>query len=201
MLTLPWWNKTFSRWHWLIRGRFPPNLSESPADVQAFVEESVNVTPRVADQLRSLSGFDVAQFGPRSDVPVADSIMIDDHLELLRSAIVAAFSAGLASDVSDDSACLARVAALSASSTAVAAYLRTHVLINYTNLSTPAARGVICDMINHDLRVWVQDLVRFAYQVHPEVYPHLLVRCSTRRPCRRLIALWRSARAVGMSLR
>ena len=54
------WNKTSSRRHWLIRGRIPPSLGESPADVQAFVGESVKVTSRVADQLRSLSGFDVA---------------------------------------------------------------------------------------------------------------------------------------------
>ena len=76
--------------------------------------ESVNVTSRVADQLRSLSGFDVAQFGPRSDVPVGDSIMIADRLEVLRSAILAVLSVGLASDVGDGTACLARVAALSA---------------------------------------------------------------------------------------
>ena len=105
----------------------------------------------------------MAQFGPRSDVPVADSIMIDDHLELLRSAIVAAFSAGLASDVSDDSAYLARVAALIASFTAVAAQRRAHVLNNYTNLSAPTAWAVMRDMVNHDPRLWMEDLVRFAH--------------------------------------
>ena len=84
--------------------------------------ESVNVTARVADQLRSRSGFDVAQLEPRSDVPVGDSMMIADRLELLRSAIVAVLSVGLSSGVSDDSACLARVAALSASFTAVASH-------------------------------------------------------------------------------
>ena len=85
------WKNTSSRRHWLIRGRIPPAISESPADIQAFVEESVNVTARVADQLRSLNGFDVALFGPRSDVPVGDSIMITECLELLRSAIAAVF--------------------------------------------------------------------------------------------------------------
>ena len=133
------WNKTSSRRHWLIWGRIPPNLGESPTDVPAFVGESVNVTSRVADQLRSLSGFGVAQFGLRSDVPVGDSIVIADRLELLGSAIVAVLSVGLASDVGDHSVCLARVAPLFASFTAVAAQCRTHVLNNYTNLSTPAA--------------------------------------------------------------
>ena len=61
--------------------------------------ESVNFNPRVADQLRSVRGFDVAQFGSRSGVPVCDSIMIADRLELLRSAIVAVSSVGLSSDV------------------------------------------------------------------------------------------------------
>ena len=165
------WNKTSSRRHWLIRCRIPPSLGESPADVQAFVGEPVKVTSRVTDQLRSLSGFDVAQFGPRSDVPVSDSIMTADRLELFRSAIVAVLSIGLASGVGDDSACLARVAALCASFTAAAAELRAHILKNYTNLSTSAARGVICDMVNHNLRLWVQELVRFANQVRPEVIP------------------------------
>ena len=90
--------------------------------------KSVNVTSRVAGQLRSLSCFDMAQFGPRSDMPVGDSIMIADRLELLRSAIVAVLSVGLASDVGDDSACLAQVVARSTSFTAVAAQLRTYVL-------------------------------------------------------------------------
>ena len=110
--------------------------------------ESVKVTSRVADQLRSPNGFDVAQFGPRSDVPVGDSIMIADRLELLRLAIVAVLSVGLASDVVEVSACLARLAALSASFTAAAAQLRTHVLNNYTNLSTPAARGIMLSLIH-----------------------------------------------------
>ena len=97
--------------------------------------------------------------------------MIADRLELLRSAIVPVLSIGLASGVGDDSSCLARVAALSASFTAVAAQLRTHILNNYASLSTPATQGVMCDIVNHDLRLWVQELVRFAHQVRPEVIP------------------------------
>ena len=138
------WNKNSSPRHWMIRGRIPQNLAESAADVQAFVAESVNVTSRVADQLRSLSCCDVAKFGPHSKEPVGNSIMIAERLELLRSPNVAVLSVGLAFDVGDDSACPARVAALSAFFTAVAAPLRTHVLNNYTNLYTPAVGGVMC---------------------------------------------------------
>ena len=54
------WNKTSSRRHWLIRGCIPPNLGESPADVHAFVGESVNVTSHMVDQFRPLSGFEAA---------------------------------------------------------------------------------------------------------------------------------------------
>ena len=104
-------------------------------------------------------------------MPVGDSILIADRLELLRSAIVVVLSMGHASGVGDDRACLARVEALSASFTAAAAQFRTHILTNYTNLSTPAARGVMCDMVNHDLRLWLQELVRFAHHVRPEVIP------------------------------
>lgn len=66
------WENTSSRRHWLVRGRIPPGFGEFPADMQAFVGESVNVTAIVADQLWSLSGFDVAYFGPRLDVTVCD---------------------------------------------------------------------------------------------------------------------------------
>ena len=46
-------------------------FGESPTDIQAFVGESVNVTSRVADQLRSISGLDVAQFSPVQTCPSA----------------------------------------------------------------------------------------------------------------------------------
>ena len=128
----------------MIRGRIPPNLADSQADVQAFVAGSVNVTSRVADQLRSLSCCDVAKFGPHSKEPVGNSITIADCLELRRSPIVTVLSVGLGSDVGDDSACPAQVAAISPSFTTVAAPLRTHVFNDYTNLYTPAVGGVMC---------------------------------------------------------
>ena len=174
-------------------------FGESPTDIQAFVGESVNVTALGHNQLRSLSGFDVAQFGPRSDVPVGDSILIADRLELLRSAILTVLSAGLSSDVVDDSAGLARVAALCASFTAVVAQRRTYIFNNYTNLSTPAARGVMCDMVNNDPRLWVNELVRFVHQVRPDVVPPPPGTALDTPPVPVLIALLRSAGAVGKS--
>ena len=55
------WKMHNSRKHWFVRGRFPPNIGEAPADTQAFVGKGVQVTARVAAQLRSLSDFDVAR--------------------------------------------------------------------------------------------------------------------------------------------
>ena len=63
---------------------------------------------------------------------------------------------------------MARVAALS-TFTEVAAQPRTHILNNYNNLPTAAARGVMREMVNHDLHLWVHKLVRFAHQARPEV--------------------------------
>ena len=70
------WKKPNSRKHWFVRGRIPPNIGEAPADIQAFVGEGVHVTARVAAQLRSLSDFDVAQYGPRSHGDFIPDIMI-----------------------------------------------------------------------------------------------------------------------------
>ena len=100
---------------------------------------------------------------------MGDSSMITDRLELPWSAIAAVLFVGLSSGVSDDSSCLARVAALSACFTTVAVQLRRHILTNYTNPSTPADRGVMREMVVNDLRSWVHDLVRLAHQVRPEV--------------------------------
>ena len=99
------WKKPNSRKHWFVRGRIPPNIGEAPADIRAFVGEGVQVTARVAAQLRSLSDFDVAQYGPRSHGDFIPDIMIADRLECLRSALVAILTIGLSSDIADDVPC------------------------------------------------------------------------------------------------
>ena len=55
-----------SRKHWVLRGRIPPNIGDSAADIQSFVGEAVNVTTAVATQLRAISDFDVRAYGPRA---------------------------------------------------------------------------------------------------------------------------------------
>ena len=37
------WKKMASRKHWVLRGRIPPNIGDSAADIQSFVGEDVNV--------------------------------------------------------------------------------------------------------------------------------------------------------------
>jgi len=150
------WKKPNSRKHWFVRGRIPPNIGEAPADIQAFVGEGVHVTARVAAQLRSLSDFDVAQYGPRSHGDFIPDIMIADRLECLRSALVAILTIGLSSDIADDVPCLQRVNTISESFTSAAASLRTHTLCNMGHLSSRAARRVMSDMVNGDLRLWVK---------------------------------------------
>ena len=88
------------------------------------------MTARVAAQLRSLSDFDVAQYGPRSHGDFIPDIMIADRLECLRSALVAILTIGLSSDIADDVPCLQRVNTISESFTSAAASLRTHTLCN-----------------------------------------------------------------------
>ena len=48
------WNEMASTKHWL-RGRIPPHIGDSAADIQFFVGEAVNVTTAVAAQLRAIS--------------------------------------------------------------------------------------------------------------------------------------------------
>ena len=42
------WRKSGPLRHWILRGRIPHIIGDSPADSQAFVGESVNVTARVS---------------------------------------------------------------------------------------------------------------------------------------------------------
>ena len=86
------WNKVnTARKLWIIRGRIPPNLGDSPADLQSFVGEAIHVTANVASQLRLFSSFDVGAYGPRVDGPIGHSLMVADRLDLLRLAVVAIF--------------------------------------------------------------------------------------------------------------
>ena len=48
-----WKKVNTARKLWIIRGRIPPNLGNSPADLQSFVGEAIHVTANVAYQLRS----------------------------------------------------------------------------------------------------------------------------------------------------
>ena len=87
------WNRVnTARKLWIIRGRIPPNLGDSPADLQSFMGEAIHVTANVASQLRSFSSFDVGAYGPRVNGPIGHSLMVADRLDLLRLAVVAILS-------------------------------------------------------------------------------------------------------------
>ena len=146
------WNKVnTARKLWIIRGRIPPNLGDSPADLQAFVGEAIHVvTANVASQLRSFSSLDVGAYGPRVDGPIGHSLMVADRLDLLRLAVVAILSVGLSPGVADDLPCLTQVKALGDAFTVVVMGLRAHTFSNYSMLSVPEAHAVLCDMVNRD---------------------------------------------------
>ena len=76
--------KAGSQRHWTTRGRVSHLFGNSPADIEAFEGQSVNVNARVASQLRSDGNFDHAQYGPRTDGSPEGWIMIDDCLDLVR---------------------------------------------------------------------------------------------------------------------
>ena len=64
------WNKmNTTRKLWIIRVRIPPNLGDSPADLQSFVGEAIYVTANVASQFRSFGSLGVRAYGPRVGGP------------------------------------------------------------------------------------------------------------------------------------
>ena len=147
---------------WIIRGRIPPNLGDSPADLQSFVGEAIHVTANVASQLRSFSSFDVGAYGPCVDGPIGHSPMVADRLDLLRLAVVAILSVSLLPGVADDRPCLARVNALGDAFTVAVMGLRAHTVSNYS---------MLCDMVNRDIALWVSEPMRAAQRSSPAVVP------------------------------
>ena len=164
------WKKIYTaRKLWIIRGRIPPNLEDSPADLQLFGGDAVHVTANGASQLRYFISFDVGAYGPRVDGPIGHPIMVADRLDLLRLAVVSILSVGLSTGVADDLPCLARVNVLGDEFSVTVTSLRAHTFSNYSMLSIPAAHGVLCDTVNPDIAVWVSELMRAAQQSPPAV--------------------------------
>ena len=152
--TVLWKKMSTVRKLWIIRGSMPPNLGDSPADLQPFVGEAIHVTARVDDQFRSLSKFDVGLYEPRVDGVVEALLVVADRLDLLRLAVVAVLSIGLSPEISDDRLCLDQVSVLSDALAAVVYKLRSHTLCNLGMLANDGARCVMIDMVNTNLRLW-----------------------------------------------
>lgn len=55
--------------------------------------------------------------------------------------------------------------------TATFADLRTLTLTNYSSLSTATGISVWWDMVNHDLRLWANELICFSLGIQPAVVP------------------------------
>ena len=142
-----------SRKHWVLRGRIPPNIIDSAADTLSFVGEAINVTTPVATQLRAISDFDVRAYGPRAEGVVDHLLLVADRLDFMRQAFVAVLSVGFSLDSDGDRHCRERVATIDAAFTSASANLRRHTLSNIILLSGSAARAVMSEMVNADLRL------------------------------------------------
>ena len=160
-----------SRKHWVLRGRMPPNIGHSAADIKPFVGEAVDVTTSAATQIRSMSDFDVHAYGLRAEEMVDHLLMVADRLDLLRHALVAVLSVGFSVDSDGDCHCRERVATIHAAFTSASANQCRHTLRNMILLSGSATRAAMSEMVNDDLRLWVKDLMRFAQQVRPPMVP------------------------------
>ena len=66
---------------------------------------------------------------------------------------MAVLSVGCSLDGDDHRHCRERVATIDAAFTSASAYLRRHTLSNIILLSGPAARAVMSEMVNDDLRL------------------------------------------------
>ena len=166
------WRKSGPQRPWILRVRIPHVLGDSPAGIQAFVRESINVTARVVAQLRSISDFDVTQSVPvRTGSPRVVSWSPTASSSCVRRSPGCLLSVRLLPSLDADRPCLERLAPLSAAFSTASAHLRTHTLCNYASLSSAKARTVMCEMVNHDLRLWANDLMRFALTSQPPVVP------------------------------
>ena len=159
------------RKHCVVRGRIPPNIGDSAADIQSFEFEAVNVTTAVATQLRAISDYDVRAYGPHAEGMVDHLLMVADRLDFYHQALVAVLSVGVFLDSDGDRHCRERVATIDAAFTSASAELRRHTLDNIILLFGSAARAVMSEMVNDDLRLWVNDLMQFAQKVRPPMVP------------------------------
>ena len=109
------WRKLGPRRHWFMRDRIPPSTGESVTDQQAMLGDMLEVTTEVAQQLRSLGGFEILGFRPRMDGGNNDrDVPVADRFDLLRQKLGANLSLGLKDMVAADALCLARTHKLDA---------------------------------------------------------------------------------------
>ena len=98
-------------------------------------------------------------------------LMVADSLDFLRQALVAVLSAGCFFGSDGDRYFRERVATIDSAFKSASADLRRHTLSNIILLSGSATRAVMSEMVNDDIRRWVNDLMRFAQQVRPPMVP------------------------------
>ena len=121
--------------------------------MQAMLCDMLEVTPEVAQQLRSLCGFEILGFRLRMDGGFNDrDVPVADRFDLLRQALGAILSLGLKDTVAADALCLARTHKLNDCFVDANTSLRAHVLKYYDFLEGRETIFFLGDMINDDLR-------------------------------------------------
>lgn len=100
-------------------------------------------------------------------------LRVADRVDFLLQALMMVLTVGDSANAADDRACLDRLAPIDASFTLASASLRRRTLSNTFLLSGFAPRAVMSEMMNDDLRLWVNDLMRLAQQVRPSGRPSL----------------------------
>ena len=143
--------------HWCIRGRLPPSAGESVTNLQALLSD---MTPVLAQQLRSVGGFDIFQFCPRMDGGNHRDVMMVHRFDLLRQALGAIRSFGLEDTDASGALCLARTHKLDACFVDTSMCLRANVPKAYDFLGSNETTKRLGDMINDELRPWIGELAR-----------------------------------------
>ena len=87
-----WKNVNTARKLWIIGERIPPNLWDSPADLQSFVGEAIHVTANMASQLRYFNSFEFGAYGSRVGGPIGHPLTVTDLLDLVRLAVISILS-------------------------------------------------------------------------------------------------------------
>ncbi|CAM9389661.1 unnamed protein product [Scytosiphon promiscuus] len=151
---LAFWKEPSHLKIWALRGKLGVVVGESVEDLQAVMNDVVEVTAINAPMLRSLTGFRVLEFrlqgvGSGSREPIAD------HFDTMTRAIVHLLRFGLQPELSGDALCLARMQPMFAALRDAADSFRACMRRHRDLLSGDNIRTHLATLIDSDMQSWV----------------------------------------------